>query len=817
MCAQGRRVDTSYMATRRRNGSAALQRVIGAVLAVATANVASGHQASAGASDRDTARPTDVAIQDPLTMSATDLAAAFPAEFEFLQREYGLNDRAAADGLRLTWGAGSTRAWAMVTMPDYAGTWVDYERATVVVAVAGGPSAMGAAQRQLAGAPSNRSVSTSLVARTFSYGQLVAEATRLQKVADPAGVGTVNVRIDEQNNALVVDGMSSAQSAAHRGVSDFVRTNGAPPVRFNAGTIADPAEVRGGWDGAQGAGCTMAFTVVSPSNERGVLTAGHCADNQVTTNGVTLSTAQFQRSFWSHLGGAADAGYDRQIHQVPAGHVTLANLQAPNVNITGSFLPAAGSVICRYGAASVAQGQAAAFCTTVTGYGYDGFVGMSTGCIYGDSGGPMWVMGKAVGVAAITTDPTWPVDSSSTCYAAPIKDQLNGTGYYLQDITFGYGTAFSAIGLFHPIGPVRILDSRPTGPRSGETTVSLAAALNYPDLGSAALSVTIVPRGTAGTATVYPGDSGLTPPTYDVSFSGTATDSNLVVSRVSRYTKSVNVSLSTAVDVIVDVVGYFSDTSGTVGAAGASHTVAMPAARVYDSRPIGMLAAGTSRDIQVRGVGGVPATAKAVIANVTVTAPTASGWLTAHAGGTLAPNTSNLNYLVGQSKARLAIVPLDASGRIRLTAGGAANTHVIVDVQGYLTSGTTANPGRTFAVDGADGRLLDTRSGARLGGYEPTCIDVYASRSASAGGLPRDGLSAVWLGLTITDALGSGYVVVTSGSAPSASSNLNYVAGVPRSNSVFMAVPSTTDGTLCVTLNGASAHVVVDAVALTVA
>ncbi|MDO9174727.1 MAG: hypothetical protein Q7V62_07965, partial [Actinomycetota bacterium] len=363
---------------------------------------------------------------------------------------------------------------------------------------------------------------------------------------------------DEQNNALGVDGMSPSESSSNSGVSAFRRANGAPPVRFEDGTIADPAEVRGGWDGAQGAGCTMAFTVVSPSNERGVLTAGHCADNAVTTNGVTLSTAQYQRSFWSHLGGAADAGYDRQIHQLPAGHVTLANLQAPNVNITGSFLPAAGSVICRYGAASVAQGQAAAFCTTVTGYAYDGFVGMSTGCIYGDSGGPMWVMGKAVGVAAITTDPTWPVDSSSTCYAAPIKDQLNGTGYYLQDITFGHGTDFSAIGLFHPVGQQRILDTRPTGPRSGSFDVSLSGALNYPDLGSVALSVTIVPRGTAGSATVYAGDDGVVPPTYDVSFGASAPESNLVISRVNRYTKSVRVSVSATVDVIVDVLGYFS-------------------------------------------------------------------------------------------------------------------------------------------------------------------------------------------------------------------------------------------------------------------
>ena len=752
---------------------------------------------------------------DPAAMTNDELAAAFPFEFGFLISEYNLTDVGAADALRLTWAAGNTREWAMASVTGYAGTWVDYRKGTVFVGVAGGSRAITDAQRRLAAAPAGVGVRTSVIARQRPLATLMADARRLATAVDPLDTGTVYVQIDEQRNGLIVEGLSAERSQQLPAVANLVRSEGHSPVQFREAEVVDPADVRGGWDGKQGAGCTMAFTVVNPANQRGVLTAGHCADNAVSISGVTLSRAQFDRSFWTT--GAADYGYDRQLHLVPNGTMTVGNLVVPNVNISGSFLPAAGSVICRYGASSVGKGQPAAFCSTVSGYGYDGFVGMRYGCIYGDSGGPMWVLGKAVGISAVTTDPTWPVDASSTCYAAPVKDQLNGTGFYLQDATYGYGSDFSNIGLYHPIVQKRVLDTRHSGAGIGEIDVPLAGALNFPDIGSVALSVTIVPQGAAGTATVYPGDDGIVPFTYDVSFGPTAPESNLVVSRVNRYTKSVKVSVSQTAFVVVDVLGYFSDTSGTVGAGGATKVVGLPPARLYDSRSSTPMPSGTSRDIQVRGIGGVPSTATAVIVNLTVTRTTGSGWLTAHAGGTTSTGTSNLNYVAGQTKARLAIVALDANGRLRLSTGGPGQVDVIVDVQGYFTAATLANTGRTFAVEGGGGRLLDTRGGNPVAAGASVCINVYASRTEAGNGLPRDGLSGVWLSLTVTGMSGSGYVIVAPGAQLTPVSNVNFVADESRTNSLFVAVPSTTDGTVCTKTATSSAHVVIDVLAMTTA
>jgi len=631
--------------------------------------------------------------RDPMAMSANELAAAFPAEFDYLRTTYSMNDAAAASALRLTWSAGSARQWAMAYVPGYAGTWVDYQKAAVYVGVAGGENATASAKRRIALGLRSVGVAPNVVTMPHTYEQLSDAARLLHDAADPTDAGLVQVSIDERTSSLTVDGISRRTAEGSRRIAQLLESAGYPEVRFTETTLAATSDVHGGWDGRQTVGCTVAFTVVSPTNNRAVLTAGHCVDNAAKTGGYTLSAAQYQRSFWPWLGGAADSGYDRQIHVLPQGAPSIGHLEVPNVSISGTFLPAVGSVICRYGAASVAKGQSTSFCSTVTGYGYDGFVGMATGCISGDSGGPSWVMGKAVGIAAVTTDPQWPVDSSSTCWEAPVKDQLNGTGYYVQDITYGYGSDFRSIGLFHPVGPTRILDTRGKGRVVGETNVALDKVLAYADVGSVVLSVTIVPRGAGGTATVYAGDNGFVPAITNVSYNATEPESNLVVSPVNRYTKSIKVFTTQSVDLVVDVLGYFSDTSGMLGAGNAVRAIPLTGTRVYDSRPLGgPLPTGTSRDIQIRGVGGVPASATAVVVNLTVTHVSGTGYLTAHAGGTGVPNTSNLNFAAGQTKARLAIVPLDAQGRMRFTTGGNSSEHVIVDVQGYLDQVRPARP-----------------------------------------------------------------------------------------------------------------------------
>jgi hypothetical protein len=98
------------------------------------------------------------------------------------------------------------------------------------------------------------------------------------------------------------------------------------------------------------------------------------------------------------------------------------------------------------------------------------------------------------------------------------------------------------------------------------------------------------------------------------------------------------------------------------------------------------LASGADRVFVLAGRCAVPASARAVAANVTVTQPTRGpGFLTIYAGGTSRPLVSTINYSGGQTRAADAVLPLGALGDAAifcLQGGGTA--HVVVDVSGYF-------------------------------------------------------------------------------------------------------------------------------------
>jgi hypothetical protein len=144
-----------------------------------------------------------------------------------------------------------------------------------------------------------------------------------------------------------------------------------------------------------------------------------------------------------------------------------------------------------------------------------------------------------------------------------------------------------------------------------------------------------------------------------------------------------------ATDVVADVSGWFTDSSGGTG----SRFVGMSPTRILDSRsgaggfsdPWGPL---SGRALMVAGVGGVPPMTDpnpptAVVANITVTNTTAPSYLTAWPDGAAQPLASDLNWTSG-TVPNLAVVQVGPSGKIDLFNGvGCAD--VVVDVVGWFT------------------------------------------------------------------------------------------------------------------------------------
>lgn len=109
--------------------------------------------------------------------------------------------------------------------------------------------------------------------------------------------------------------------------------------------------------------------------------------------------------------------------------------------------------------------------------------------------------------------------------------------------------------------------------------------------------------------------------------------------------------------------------------------------RAVDTRGGQALASGVPRILQISGVCGVPAGAKAVSVNVTVVGGTGSGSVTLHPGDEPAPSTSTVNFRAGMTRADNAIMSLGRTGAGSLgalaTVAGPGQVHLIVDVNGY--------------------------------------------------------------------------------------------------------------------------------------
>jgi hypothetical protein len=114
----------------------------------------------------------------------------------------------------------------------------------------------------------------------------------------------------------------------------------------------------------------------------------------------------------------------------------------------------------------------------------------------------------------------------------------------------------------------------------------------------------------------------------------------------------------------------------------------LPPCRLADTRtPTGgpALQPGTVRTFQAAGICGVPATAKAVAVNLTVTQPATGGYLTLAPAGPPAPLASSINFQTGQTLANNAVLPLgDGTGviQVRTVAGG--TVQLVLDVSGYF-------------------------------------------------------------------------------------------------------------------------------------
>ena len=257
---------------------------------------------------------------------------------------------------------------------------------------------------------------------------------------------------------------------------------------------------------------------------------------------------------------------------------------------------------------------------------------------------------------------------------------------------------------------------------------------------------------------------------------------------------------------IVDVDGYFGP--GTTGPQGFT---SLTPARICDTRSANTtpchgqtLTAGGTLTVQVTGNGGVPTGATAVVANVTVTGPTAASFLTAYADGTTRPTASNLNFTAGETVPNRVIVPLSPTGQLDLY-NAAGSTNAIVDVDGYFSCAVSG-----YFAPVAPARICDTRSAntTQCHGQTLSAGGTLTLQVTGNGGVPA-GAAAVVANVTETGATApSFFTVYPEGATKPTASDLNFVAGETVPNLCIAKLSSA--GGLAVFNAAGSANALVD-------
>jgi hypothetical protein len=267
------------------------------------------------------------------------------------------------------------------------------------------------------------------------------------------------------------------------------------------------------------------------------------------------------------------------------------------------------------------------------------------------------------------------------------------------DVSGYYAAGTSGAG-FTPVTPARVLDSRPGTDNVGSYATPWAAGtpgvrdVQIAGLGgvplnasAVTLNVTVVNPTAVSYLQLWP--TGSAQPTFgsSLNFSGGQVIPNAVTVKLGAGGMVRVLNAQGAADVVIDVAGYYTDSGGS-----AFHGV-LPD-RLIDSRPgadnVGPYAsrwgagdAGT-RSVQVAGRAGVPATANAVVMNLTAVQPSAATFVQLWPSGLNRPAFgSSLNALPGQIVPNAVTVKLGGLGDV-MVYNLAGSVDLVADVAGWF-------------------------------------------------------------------------------------------------------------------------------------
>ncbi|MFR9774593.1 choice-of-anchor D domain-containing protein [Micromonospora sp. MS34] len=296
-------------------------------------------------------------------------------------------------------------------------------------------------------------------------------------------------------------------------------------------------------------------------------------------------------------------------------------------------------------------------------------------------------------------------------------------------------------GTYYSVAPARLMDTRDgLGARKGKIgpkeTVQLQVTgrggLPLSGVAAAVLNVTVTGPTQASFLTVYPSTGGTPPTASSINFAAGWLGSNNVTVKVDAYGRVAIYNRNGYTDVVVDVVGFYSDGAvpGDLGKGGQYQP--FEPYRILDTRlgTRGPLPAGTAVtgwiDFKAAEFGDFNAHVKALVLNITAVKPEKAGFFTAWSGEGSKPLASTVNYGAGKVVPNLAYVQTvpcpsggcgGATGAPRYKIFTLATSHLVVDLVGVIDDGTVAD-GLRFRPSSPT-RIADSRIWQGLGELGP--------------------------------------------------------------------------------------------------
>jgi hypothetical protein len=373
---------------------------------------------------------------------------------------------------------------------------------------------------------------------------------------------------------------------------------------------------------------------------------------------------------------------------------------------------------------------------------------------------------------------------------------------------------------FFPLTPCRIADTRTVGGSGltgafGPPSMAAGATRSFPVQASScnvpstalaySLNITVVPPGPMYYLTTWP--TGETIPagsTLNDLSGGIVANAAIVPAGTSG---SIDVFVSNATNVIIDINGYFAPPTAPTALA----FYPVTPCRVADTRTVGgsgltgafgppQMSALSTRSFPIPASPcDAPPTAQAYSLNMTVVPPGPMYFLITWPTGEPMPGVSTLNDLSGAIVANAAIVPAGIDGAVEVYVYD--TTNLIIDTDGYFAP--PGSPGAMYFFPLTPCRVADTRSvgGSGLtGAFGPPQMPAGSTRSfpvpSSSCGVPPSA-QAYSLNITVVPP-GSMYYLITwpTGQTMPGVSTLNDLSGAILANAAI--VPAGANGAISI-------------------